>query len=418
MRKNKIILISVLSIILVGIISIIGIEITKKEKELNRMKKIEEISNHFSHTVEVIRKTSFYKKENENYILKGTFEKGVILLLEKTDIHENTKYFLINNFDEEYYVSYEDVTPTTKEIVKNERYKKYIPFNINIQTKQITNFYKENNLQFTFHESFQFPVIRKEEEGYYVEFNNELYYVKKEDVEKTVDSNNSKEVTANKIPTLAYHFIYNSKEDKCDQPICHTYDQINSHMNYLKEENYFTPTMEEFELWIDGKINLPKNSILITVDDGWHGEDASYIFTQNQMNATIFVVSKWYDPKTFETTYFEVHSHGHDLHNANACPGLGKQGGGILCLPESTLLADLKISREKTNNTTSFAYPFYDVNDYAVSILKKAGFTMAFIGVDSNNNYYATRNTDKFRIPRITLHSATTVNDLKKILSN
>lgn len=81
------------------------------------------------------------------------------------------------------------------------------------------------------------------------------------------------------------------------------------------------------------------------------------------------------------------------------------------------LTADLKTSSEKTLNSTVFCYPFYEYNDYAISVLKEAGYTMAFAGEYAGGQYKMTVGADKYRIPRFTLLSDSSVNYLKTILN-
>ena len=78
--------------------------------------------------------------------------------------------------------------------------------------------------------------------------------------------------------------------------------------------------MEEFELFIDKKLNVQKNSILITLDDGGFAYNAKNLFTEYEMNISMFIVSSWFDPKSFETEYVEVHSHSDNLHETGICP--------------------------------------------------------------------------------------------------
>ena len=156
---------------------------------------------------------------------------------------------------------------------------------------------------------------------------------------------------------------------------------------------------------------------MITIDDGGFGWNASQIFDKNEMNATLFMVGSWFDPKEFESKYLEIHSHGFDLHNPYVCPGMGNQGGGILCLPRETLLEDLRKSREETNMTRAFAYPFYDYNNYSIEVLKEAGFTMGFAGYHEAGRPNMIVGGDKFRIPRFTFSNVTTVDYLASILS-
>ena len=178
------------------------------------------------------------------------------------------------------------------------------------------------------------------------------------------------------------------------------------------ESRIFEGATDEFEKFIDGNINLPKNSILITIDDGGFAYNAKKIFTENKINATLFVVSSWFNPHDFESEYLEVHSHSDNLHITGVCP-MGGQGGPIQCLDRSTLLADLKTSREKTNNTIAFSYPFYDYNEYSISVLKEAGFRLGFGGLYAGGYYQTHVGYDKFRIPRITILSSTTTKELE-----
>ena len=65
------------------------------------------------------------------------------------------------------------------------RYKNYIVFNENIVTNNKTNFYNEaGNLLYTINNSYDLPIIIKDNDRYGVEFINRLVYVNKNDVKK------------------------------------------------------------------------------------------------------------------------------------------------------------------------------------------------------------------------------------------
>lgn len=420
--KKKIIFI-VIFIILVLVGALFGyksyknnLEKKKQEKKETEEKLLQQIENNYNNYVITTNETKLYVLDNE-YKEIGTISKDVLIALEDQELTHNIEYFKIISLDQEYYISYKDVTKS-ESIEKNKRYLNYIPFDKQIITKETTNFYLEDNKIYTINKSFTLPVYIIDGDKYYIEYDNQLMYVLKDDIKEIVDKKNSDAPKAKEIATVLYHFVYNpDKGETCYESICHSTHQIQSHIDYLKQNNYFTPTMKEFEMWIDGKINLPKKSIMITLDDGAFAYNAKEIFTENKINASLFVVAAWFDPKVFETEYFEVHSHGSNLHNAYVCPGMGNQGGGILCLPKEQLLADLKTSREMTNMTTVFAYPFYDYNEYSISVLKEAGFTMAFAGYYENNIPNMVIGGDKFRIPRFTFSSTTTTGYLEQILN-
>lgn len=388
----------------------------KLEQERIAEEKLKDVKSHYNEFVKTNLETDLYMLENDEYIKIGKIGKDVELALKKIDITSDTNYFIIDNFDKEYYIKYDSVEPISELSIINDRYKNYIPFNQNIVTKDKTIFYKDDNLIYELNIGVNLPIIMKDANKIYVEYQNDLLYVLDTEINSIIENNNSDKIKATEIATIVYHFVYDPNIDECNQIICHTMDQVQSHIDYLKSENYFTPTMKEFELFIDGKVQLPKNSIMITVDDGWFAPNATTIFTQNEMNATIFVITSGYDASTFVSDYVEVHSHGDNLHNPGVCPT--GQGGAIQCVAREILLEDLRKSREKTFNSTVFCYPFYEYNDYSISVLKEAGFTMAFGGSYAGGRAKMQVGGDKFRIPRFTLLNDTSVSDLKQILAN
>ena len=99
------------------------------------------------------------------------------------------------------------------------------------------------------------------------------------------------------------------------------------------------------------------------------------------------------------------------MHTNGVCP-MG-QGGGIRCLSEDKIQADLEASRETLNNTEAFCYPFYEYNDYAVEQVKKAGFKLAFIG----GNKMVTKDTNPYLIPRYVIYKNTGLSYLKNLLN-
>lgn len=386
------------------------------EKERIIKEKISDINNHYNKYVKTIEETNLYVLDGNEYVESGKIGEEIELELSDIEITSDTNYFSINGFNKEYFIEYTNVSPIDNLSKLDERYKHYILFNENVLTKETTRFYKDEKLVYELNESFNLPIIIKDNNKIYVEYQNQLLYVLSDEIEEIIANNNTDKVVAKEIPTIVYHFIYNPETEECNQIICHTINQVQSHIDYLKSENYFTPTMKEFEMFIDGKLLLPKNSIVITIDDGWFGGNARDIFTKNEMNATIFVITSGYDASSFVTDYVEVHSHSDNLHTQGVCPG--GQGGAIKCADKSMLLEDLRLSREKTFNSTVFCYPFYEYNEYAISVLKEAGFTMAFAGEYAGGHRKMPVGGDKYRIPRFTLLSDATIAELKEFLNS
>ena len=409
-RKNNkiIIIISLLLIILIGVIIFIYYS---KDSVMPIIDNTKEIEKHYNEFVKTNKESILYNEKEEEI---GKIGKDVELTLNNINIDKDTKYFSIKDL-EGYYIKYEDVDKIDNLTDVDQRYKEYIPFNQNIVTNDTTNFYDESgNLIYSLKEEFSLPIIIKEDDKYGVEYNNRLLYVKTEDVKEVVDNHNTDKNNSTGIAVLNYHAFYDENDAEaranCNTSICHSKKQFRSHLELIKKMNMLTLKMKEVEMYVDGKVRLPK-SVLITIDDGGRTKDGIDLLTEYKMYATIFLVTAWFDPKDYyKTEYIELHSHSDHMHETGDCPT--GQGGGIQCLDEKTIQEDLKKSREKLNNTTYFCYPFYEYNEYSIKMLKEAGFTMAFIGESTRSDNLVHVGSDKFRLRRFVIADITTINGL------
>lgn len=349
------------------------------------------IKSNYGSAVKTTKDTKLYINDNGKYKDVGSINKDNILELESIDnINLNNKYFKL--LDNDYYVSYKDVIPTTDTISK--RYLNYIEFPIEVTTKESVVCYDENfNELFSLDIPITSKVIVNLDDCYGISLLSRLVYVKKEDISNTVEVDSSEDV-AESIPAILYHFIYLDGDNSCNDIICHSEEQIDSHFKFLADNNVFTLNTSEVLSFIKGEINLPKKSILITIDDGARAENFIPFLEKYGLNATLFLVSSWYPVNKFESSYLEIASHTHNMHTTGVCPT--GQGGGINCLPESEILNDLKLSRETLNNTKAFCFPFYEYSNYSINLVKEAGFEMAFIGGSTKIK----KGIDPYKIPR------------------
>lgn len=414
--NNIIILIILLLLLLVLFVS---------TKQINNKKEIGNTiySKYYSKYIVTNKDANLYKIDNNEYVSAGKVYKNVKLVLSE-DYEDDKEYFKISNFnsdfDSDLYIKYSDFSKSNDEEPINTRYKKYIPFNENIITKNKTTFYDDKgNKLYTLNNSYSLPIIIKEDDKYYVEYNDMLLYVLKEDVSEIIDSNNTEEKNIAGVGVLNYHFVYKPEEETCDQEICHTEEQFRTHLSYIKDNGYFTPTMNELELYIDGKVQLPK-SVVITIDDGRNVNLATEILEEYKLNATAFIVTSRYNMENdfIKSEYVEWQSHSHNLHDAGTCPPGYGQGGGLTCLSDEEILNDIKMTREALNGATAFCYPFYEYTDHSIELLKQGGFTMAFAGESLRGKNKATVGMDKFRIPRFVIVTWTTMADFTNYLAD
>ena len=416
--KKKYLLVMIL-FVLIGISAFSFFVYSKHQEELRiqiqkakEEKLLKDIKSSYDKQIKIKKDTNLYILEKDKYIEVGTISKEQILSLEEVNnIDINTQYFKILGRD--MYINYKDIEPYKDVVVLDDRYKKYLLFDESIISKENVRLYSKDKstVVYTLKNKLDLPIIVKDDEGVFVEYYNNLYFIKIEDLEMTYPKANNTLLEATSVPVTCYHFIYYPGDNTCNEVICHPKAQIESHFTYLNQNNYFTLNTTELRLFIEGKLRLPKNSILVTIDDGARAEKFIPLLEQYKINATLFLVSSWYPKEMFVSPYMEIGSHTHNLHTGGKCPG--GQGGWIKCLEHDLLLADFKTSRETLDNTEAFCYPFYEYNDYAIGVLKEAGFKMGFMGEQRK----VTKGIDLFHIPRITFYGTASLNDYIRAIS-
>ena len=367
------------------------------------------IKSNYSNVVKTTKDTKLYINDNGKYKDAGKINKDNILELESIDnVSLDNKYFKLK--DSDYYVSYKDVEYTSDTI--NKRYLNYIEFPLEVTTKENITYYDDSFNELL---SLNIPITSKVvvnlDDYYGISLLSRLVYVKKEDVSNTIEVDSSEEMAVS-VPAILYHFIYLDGDTSCNDIICHSERQIDSHFKFLSDNDVFTLNTSEVLSFIKGEINLPKKSILITIDDGARAENFIPFLEKYGLNATLFLVSSWYPVSKFQSPYLEIASHTHNMHITGVCPT--GQGGGINCLPESDILNDLKLSRETLNNTKAFCFPFYEYSDYSINLVKEAGFEMAFIGGSTKIK----KGIDPYKIPRYPILSSFGVDYISNLVKN
>ena len=215
-----------------------------------------------------------------------------------------------------------------------------------------------------------------------------------------------------KVAVLNYHFFYEDYESEpCHEIICEKMDTFRKHLKYLNDNGYKTLTMKEFVDWMYGKIEIPKKSVLITIDDGAYGtgkHNGNHLIPaleEYKVHATLFLITGWWDIANYQSPYLEVESHTHDLHTSGGC--------NATCIGYNGLMEDLKKSISVTKSTQAFCFPFYDYSNEAIRAVKDSGFKVAFIG----GNRKASRKDDKYKIPRYPIHDSTSMDFFIKMVN-
>lgn len=238
--------------------------------------------------------------------------------------------------------------------------------------------------------------------------------IKKEDksekteLEKRLES--GKFLNDEGLPVLMYHFFYDKNEREPQDGNWIEINDFEQQMKYLSENDYYFPTWEEVEDYIDGKTELPEKSVVITVDDG----DPSFfelgvpIIQKYNVQATSFVVAYWYgDVAQNKEKNISYQSHSYDMHKA------GSNGKGVmLSWSYEKMVEDLKTSQEVLGGANIFCYPFGQYNELDKKALKDTEFKLAF----TTQGGRVKKGASKYELPRVRVSGTTSLESfIKKV---
>lgn len=210
--------------------------------------------------------------------------------------------------------------------------------------------------------------------------------VPKVEVKKEVSSGGK----GNGIAVLNYHFTISDEEKSSCSPssICMNENLFDEHLKYIKENGFYTATLKELEDYLDGYIDLPKKSVVITIDDGWFVSRAIERLEKYDLHGVLFLIGSLAPVTDYASKNLEIASHTWNLHGAY---------GSLVNASFDTIIEDLSQSKSSLNGTPYFCYPFYQYDNHVIEALKQTGFTMAFAG----GGVKARRGVDKYKVPRI-----------------
>jgi peptidoglycan/xylan/chitin deacetylase (PgdA/CDA1 family) len=204
--------------------------------------------------------------------------------------------------------------------------------------------------------------------------------------------------TETSIPVLMYHHF----SDKiADGNTTIKPSEFKEHLQFLKDNGYSTINISDLIAYQEGKLVLPENPILITMDDGYSSnyEHAYPALKEQGMKATIFIVTQdvgntslyhphfnWEQAREMEKSgLVDIQSHTNYSHyKAGKHAALSSPiNGESHAQYEDRIRKDLKKSRQlikKHLGKSSFAlaYPYGAYSSSTIKIAKEVGFKLAF----------------------------------------
>jgi len=239
-------------------------------------------------------------------------------------------------------------------------------------------------------------------------------------------------VPASRIPVLVYHHILPDEANTHFRDNAWTISTENfaEQMRYLRDNGFYTPTLDELEAFLHHGRPLPQNSVMIHFDDGYYSNYvyALPILRRYGLRAVLFPITGDAEalgdvqpPMNYAaltraaaitlTTgldVFETASHSHALHDRTPD---GRETM-LVVATHGEIVADTLQSFELVTNRRAYAYPLGMFNDTVIAALQEAGITMAF----TVRSGYITAGSDPFRLERFTVYRETSMARFRNIV--
>lgn len=249
-----------------------------------------------------------------------------------------------------------------------------------------------------------------------------------------------------KIPILMFHHI---GEDTGNTGIVSEKKFYDS-MNYLKDNNYNTVSFKDLHNYVIKGRELPKNPIMITIDDGYisNYEKMFPILKANKQRATIFVIGSSIGKNTYKDTdhpiiphftmeqmlemaesgFIDIGSHSYDMHQSkdledpsariqlNALKSEGESEEEYIKFFEDDFEKFSSIYSELDKGQVEiFAYPLGKKDKATESILANLGIKATFTTENGINTLVKGQRESLFSLKRNNINEDT---DLEKLLND
>ncbi len=228
---------------------------------------------------------------------------------------------------------------------------------------------------------------------------------------------------ARKVPVLTYHKVVTNKQ-KRKHPKARmmvSMGQFVRQMRWLRKKHYTAITCEQLYLWHEGKLDLPRRSVLITFDDGYAAtlERILPVLEAFDLKATVFVIgattyygdgSKYVSVRRIQELrkscpYIEFQSHTWNLHTKKR-------------KPRSYAKYAEDVQKQKSVYGFDYvAYPFGFVTRKMLRAYRDNGVKMGFLFGDIFNGF-ATRKQKLFAIKRLEVPGDMTMDQFKQMMNS
>lgn len=188
------------------------------------------------------------------------------------------------------------------------------------------------------------------------------------------------------VPILCYHQFKRGRTKNRMQVSGAAFE---AQMRYLKDNAYRVITLGELEGFLNGKRQIPKRAVVVTIDDGYRStyEIAYPILRRLGLRATLFVYTDfvggglsltWDQMREMrQSGVIDIQSHSKS-HTSLSPNGSEKPGSAYSRRVEKEIDIPHRIFAEKFGAANRhFAYPYGDTSEEAITLLQRRSYTLA-----------------------------------------
>jgi len=222
------------------------------------------------------------------------------------------------------------------------------------------------------------------------------------------------------VPVLCYHKFSKSISDKMTV----LKEDFEKQMRYLHDHGYHVITLDQLFDFLLFKEQIPKKSVVITIDDGWRSTyDIAYpILKRYNYPATLFVYtnlitgsSKTLSWDLVKRMYadgidMECHTKTHrNLHWKREKESFRQYFDAV----QTEIDASSRVLKQQLHKEVHYiAYPYGDTTNVVIALLKKRGFRAAFTVKRGTNPFFENR----YRLYRSMIYGGYTLHDFERNL--
>lgn len=369
------------------LISMAGCSSKENKDEPNQPinKDVQSVSNEYKNIkVKTTSQTPIFKLTDGKLTEAGVFEANTYLDIADQDAVAD----VIPVQGTDWYVKQSDVA-NSERWFKNQTH--LVPYALALTTNdtyRIEDSYGQLQANSSLADIYQVYVKPSSDDPRYgVLIQNGIYYIPESDVKEVMEravEENQKEL-ATEVPVMMYHFFYDESlgETRLDVNYVEV-NELREQAEYLVNNGFTSLTMREIQYFMEDRAQVPAKSYGFTMDDG-HESVYKYaypILKEYGINATMFIIGGWMDPTLpyelweMREEGIELQSHSFLMHQGG-CSGMG-HGGRLMCVGYDDGVADTIQSYEYVDGGFVYCYPFGDVNENAITIMKDSGTKLAF----------------------------------------